>query len=343
MKNFKIGDRIVGEGQPTFIIAEIGYNFNTLDEAIKSIEVAKKCGVDAVKFQTFRAETIVTKGLMFPPEAGGGSQFNEFKEYELSEDFHKKLFSYARDLELIPFSTPSHVSDLPLLESLDVLVYKTGADDLTNIPFLLEIARLNKPMIISTGMSTLSEVARTVEEIQATGNNNVIFLHTVSNYPIENVEYVNLRAMQTISNALDVLVGYSDHTTTLSAPLAAVALGACVYERHFTIDKNLPAPDASLSADPNEMKQIVQGIREVDAMLGDGIKKPALSEIDMRKNTRKSLISKGNIKKEEKFTKENITIKRPGYGIPPSFLNIIIGRTARQDIPDDTVITWDKV
>lgn len=343
MKTFKIGNRTIGRGYQTFIIAEIGYNFNTYEEAVKSIEEAKKCGVDAVKFQTFKAETIVTKDVMFPPEAGGGSQFNEFKKYELSEESHRKLFSYAKDLGLIAFSTPSHVSDLSLLESIDVHVYKTGADDLTNIPFLVEIAELGKPMIVSTGMSTLSEVAAAVDAILATGNDKLVLLHTISNYPIKNLEHVNLKAINTMAKALGVLTGYSDHTTTLSTPLAAVALGACVYERHFTIDKALPAPDAALSADPEEMKQIVLGIREVEAMLGNGIKRPAPSEMDMRKYTRKSLISKGKIKKGEKFTFENVTVKRPGYGIPPGFLEIIIGRTARQDVPDDTVITWDMV
>ncbi len=343
MKPFKIGNRTVGEGYPAFIIAEIGYNFNTLNEAMKTIKMAKECGVDAVKFQTFRAETTVVKGEVFPQEAGGGSQFDEFKKYELSEDWHKKLFSFAKKLGLVAFSTPSHTSDLPLLESLDVHVYKTGADDLTNIPFLVTIAKLNKPMIISTGMSNLSEVAEAVEAILATDNDKLVLLHTISNYPIKNLEHVNLRAMQTMAKALGVQVGYSDHTTTLSTPMAAIALGACVYERHFTTDKNLPAPDATLSADPEEMKQIVRRIREVETMLGDGIKKPAPSEVDMRKYTRKSITSKGNITKGEKFTTENLTVKRPGYGVSPRFLEIIIGRTARQDIPDDTVVTWDMV
>lgn len=343
MKNFKIVDRIVGDGFPTFIIAEIGYNFNTLDEAMKSVKAAKECGVDSVKFQTFRAETVVTRGVMFPVEAGGGSQFDEFKKYELLEEWHRKLFSYAKYLGLIAFSTPAHVSDIPLLESLEVPVYKTGADDLTNIPFLVEIAKLNKPMIISTGMSNLSEVAETVEAILATGNDKLVLLHTISNYPIKNIEQVNLKAMQTMAKALHVLVGYSDHTTTMSAPVAAVALGACVYERHFTLDKSIKAPDAALSADPVEMKQIVQEIRETEAMLGDGIKKPAPSEVDMRKYTRKSLVSKGSIKKGEKYTNKNITIKRPGYGIPPKFIEFVKGRSARADIPDDTVIGWDMV
>jgi sialic acid synthase SpsE len=343
MKRFKIEDRMIGEGCPTFIVAEIGYNFNTLDEAIKSIDAAKECCVDAVKFQTFKAETVVTKGVMFPPEAGGGSQFDEFKKYELSEDWHRKLFAHAKKRGLIVFSTPSHPSDLPLLESLKVPVYKVGSDDLTNLPFLVEIAKLGKPMIVSTGMSTFSEVEEAVKTILAAGNDKLVLLHCISNYPVKKLEHVNLRAMQTMAESFGVLVGYSDHTTTLSTPVAAVALGACVYERHFTIDKNLPAPDAALSADPAEMKQIVQLIRETEAMLGDGVKKPAPPEMDMRRDSRKSLVSKRAIKKGEPLTLENVTIKRPGHGIPPKFLSTVIGRIAKVNIPDDTVITWEMV
>ncbi len=281
--------------------------------------------------------------LCSPPEAGGGSQFDEFKRYELSEEWHRKLFSYARELGLIVFSTPAHFNDLPLLELLETPVYKTGADDLTNVPFLVEIAKLQKPMIISTGMSTMSEVNETVEAIREAGNNKLILLHTVSNYPIKNLGELNLRAMNTMAEALGTLVGFSDHTTTLSAPVAAIALGACVYERHFTIDKSLAAPDAFLSADVEEMKTIVQLIRETEAMLGDGIKRPAASEVDMRRETRKSLVSTSDMKKGDVFTKNNLTIKRPAYGIPPKSLDLIVGQTAKKEIPEDTTITWEMV
>jgi sialic acid synthase SpsE len=241
------------------------------------------------------------------------------------------------------FSTPSHFNDLPLLESLGTPVYKTGADDLTNIPFLVEISRLGKPMIISTGMSTLSEVAATVEAILETGNKQIVLLHTISNYPVKDLGHLNLRAIKSMAEALGVLVGYSDHTTTLSAPVAAVTLGACVYERHFTINKSLPVPDASFSADPEEMKTIVQLIRETEVMLGDGVKRPAPSEVDMRRDTIKSLVSVKKIKRGEVIQANSITIKRPGHGIPPDFLPNVLGRSARVDIPEDAVITWEMV
>lgn len=343
MKEIHIGERLVGPGHPVFIIAEIGYNYNTISEARKTVDAAAACGVDAVKFQTFRAETIVTRDIEFPPEAGGGNQFDEFKQYELSAEDHKELFLYARDNGLIPFSTPSHSTDLPLLEKLDAEIYKVGADDLTNIPFQTDVARLGKPMFISTGMGYLSEVAETVEAIHAAGNDQLVVMHCLSNYPIHDLSELNLRTLQTMRQSLGVIIGFSDHTTTLSAPAAAVALGALVYERHFTLDKKIPAPDCALSADPAEMKAIVSMIRETEAMMGNGIKRPASSEMDMRKKTRKSLVANRSLKKGDRLAPENVIIKRPGHGIDPRQLSIALGRRTAQDIPADTVITWEMI
>lgn len=345
MKKIRIGNKAIGEGEPTFIIAEIGYNFNTLDEALRSIDAAIDCSVDAVKLQTFRADMVTTRDIDFPKEAGGTSQYEEFKRYELSEEWHRAIFKYAREKGIIAFSTPAHQTDVELLERLEVPLYKVGSDDCTNLPFLKYIAEIGKPMIVSTGMANLAEVVEAVETILSTGNKQLVILHTVSNYPIKDMEQVNLRAIQTLRQAFnnEILVGYSDHTISLTIPVAAVTLGACVYERHFTIDKNLDAPDAFLSADPAEMKAIVKAIREAERALGDGIKGPASSEKDMRRDTRKSIIARRNIRKGEKITADKVIIKRPGYGIEPKHLNIVIGRKASVDIKEDEVITWDKV
>lgn len=345
MKKVKIGNKTIGKGEPVFIVAEIGYNFNTLDEALRSIDAAVDCSVDAVKFQTFRADTVTTRDIYFPKEAGGTSQYEEFKRYELSEEWHRELFKYARGKGIIAFSTPGHQTDVELLERLGILLYKIGSDDCTNLPFLKYIAEIGKPMFVSTGMANLAEVVEAVETILSTGNEQLVILHTVSNYPIEDTAQVNLRAIQTLQHAFndEILVGYSDHTTSLTIPVAAVAMGACVYERHFTIDKNLDAPDAFLSADPSEMKAIIKAIREVERALGDGIKRPAPSEKDMRRDTRKSIIARGNIRKGEKITADKVIIKRPGYGIEPKYLNMVVGRKAAVDIREDEVITWDKV
>jgi N-acetylneuraminate synthase len=253
------------------------------------------------------------------------------------------LFRHARSQGLVPFSTPSHASDLPLLERQGASIYKVGSDDLTNIPFQVEVARLGKPVILSSGMAYLSEVAQTVEAILATGNQQIVLLHCLSNYPIRDLTELNLRALRTLADGLGILVGYSDHTTTLSAPVAAVTLGACVYERHFTIDKKLPAPDAALSADPAEMTQIVRMIRETEAMLGDGVKRPASSEREMRRDTRKSLATVRPIPAGEALSTDNVTIKRPGHGIDPRAVETALGRTARKDIPADTTITWEMI
>ena len=344
MKKVQIGNKIIGKGEPIFIVAEIGYNFENVEQAKASIDVAIDAGVDAVKFQTFRAETTSTKDAMFPPEAGDTSQYEEFKKYEMSEEMHQEIFGYARERSIIAFSTPSHPNDVELLERIGVPAYKIGADDLTNLPYLEYVAKKGLPIILSTGMGTMAEVDDAVSTILSAGNDDLILLHCVSNYPITEVGYVNLKAIQTMAEAFPVPIGLSDHTTTISVSIAAVALGAVVVERHFTIDKKLPVPDAFFSADPAEMKMIVQGIREIEKALGDGIKKPAPSEeFEMRRETRKSLIATQNIPKGTRLTRDMIIIKRPGTGIEPKFLDLVVGREAKVDIREDEVITWDKV
>ena len=343
MKKIQIGNKIIGKGEPIFIVAEIGYNFENVEQAKASIDAAIDSGVDAVKFQTFKAETTSTKDAMFPPEAGDTSQYEEFKKYEMSEEMHQEIFGYAKKKGIIAFSTPSHPSDVELLEKIGVPAYKIGADDLTNLPYLEYVAKKRLPIILSTGMGTMAEVDDAVSTILSAGNDNLILLHCVSNYPITEVGSVNLKAIQTMAKAFPVPIGLSDHTTTISVPIAAVTLGAVVVERHFTIDKKLPVPDAFFSADPAEMKMIVQGIREIEKALGDGIKKPAPSEVEMREETRKSLIATQNIPKGSRLTRDMIIIKRPGTGIVPKLLDLVVGREAKVDIREDEVITWDKV
>ncbi len=343
MKKVKIGNRTIGKGEPVFIVAEIGYNFNTLDEAIKSIDAAIDCGVDSVKFQTFRADNITTKDAMFASEAGSGSQYEEHKKYELSEEMHRKLFSYAREKGIIVHSTPSHPDDVELLEKIGVPAYKIGADDLTNLPFLKYVAQKQLPVIVSAGMATMAEVDEAVTAIRSTGNEDIILLHCVANYPVKKLESINLRAIATMEIAFGLPVGFSDHTTTISIPIAAAAAGAVFIERHFTLDKNLPVPDAFFSADPKEMKAIVQGIREVEKAMGNGIKEPAVSEVEMRTQGRKGLVAARDITEGTIITKDMLCIKRPGSGIPPRFIDIVVGRKAQSDIRQDEIITWDKV
>jgi sialic acid synthase SpsE len=343
MRPVKIGERLVGEGRPVFIIAEIGYNFTTPNEAKASIDAAIECGVDAVKFQTFRAETVTSRNTAFPAEAGATNQFEEFKRYEISEDLHRELFDYARSKKTVVFSTPSYFDDVDLLERLEVEVHKIGSDDLTNLPFIQYIAEKGKPIIFSTGMGTLAEVDEAVQTIRAAGNDQIVILHCVSNYPIRDLSSLNLNVIRTFRQAFNVPVGFSDHTTTMAAALGAVALGASVIERHFTLDKRLQVPDAFFSADPAEMKVLVQSIRELEGALGTGVKRPTPTEQAMRLETRKSVIARADIEKGEAITREKIIVKRPGTGIPPKLAHLVLGRRAARTIKADEVISWDKL
>lgn len=343
MRHVKIGNRLVGDGQPVFIIAELGYNFNTLDEAIRSVDAAADAGVDALKVQTFRADTVATRDINFPAEAGGVSQYEEFKRYEISEDIHRKIFSYATERGLIPFSTPSHQDDVELLERVGISVYKIGSDDLTNLPFLRYVAQKGKPIIFSSGMATMSEVDEAIRVFHEAGNHGLILLQCVSNYPVQDPSVVNLRVIESYKKAFPVLVGFSDHTTSITAAVAAVALGAVVIERHFVLDKNLPVPDAFFSADPAEMKTLVRSVREVEAMLGDGIKRPMWTEGQMRQDTRKSLIAKRRVPAGHRIEEQDIAVKRPAWGIAPKNLDLVIGRFAKREIAADEPITWDAV
>jgi len=339
----RIGTRLVGPGQLVFVIAEIGYNFNSLEEGKASVDAAVESGADAVKFQTFRAETITSRRTDFPAEAGASNQFEEFKRYELSLEAHRELFNHARHLGVPAFSTPSYYDDVDLLHSLGVPAYKIGSDDLTNLPFLKYVAEKKKPVIFSTGMGTMAEVAEAVETLQATGNGQLIVLHCVSNYPIRDHGIVNLKVIETYRRAFGIAVGFSDHTTSLSAALGAVALGACVIERHFTLDKKLPAPDAYFSADPQEFKALVQAIREVERALGDGVKRPTPAEQDMRRETRKSAVAGRDVKVGELLTEKDVIVKRPGTGVVPKLVHLLYGRRAKRDIKTDEVISWDMV
>lgn len=343
MRRIKIGDRLIGEGCPVFVIAELGYNFNTLDEGLRSVDAAAEAGANAVKIQTFRADTIVIRDIDFPPEAGGVNQYDEFKRYEISEDVHRALFARARQRGLIPFSTPSHATDVELLERVGVDLYKIGSDDLTNLPFLRYVAAKAKPVIFSSGMATLAEVDEAVRTFHEAGNDQVVLLQCMANYPIKDLSSVNLRVIDSFRRVFPVLVGLSDHTISLTAAITAVALGACVIERHFVIDKALDVPDAFFSADPAEMRALVQAVREAEVMLGDGVKRPAPTEEKMRTDTRKSVIARRAISRGHVIIDDDLIIKRPGMGIPPRDLHLVIGRTAQRDIAGDEVITWDMV
>ncbi len=335
-KNFKPGR--------CYIIAEIGGNFITDAEAFRLVDAAARCGVDAVKLQTYRADTVASKKALFDMEnTGVVSQHELFSKYEIGEDLHRRIFAYAGSKGLDWFSTPSHQTDVDMLERLGVGVHKIGSDDAANLPFLKYVASTGKPLLLSTGMCTLEEVREAVAAVLSTGNTDLTLLHAVTSYPTH-PQHVNLRAMQTMAQTFPGLaVGYSDHTLGLTACVCAVAMGARVIEKHFTYDKHAEGPDHVLSADPEEMRALVDAVRSFEIMRGNGIKQPAESEKTTRINNRKSLIVARAIRGGETFTAEHLAIKRPGYGIAPKYFDEIIGRVAASNLEADEVLTWEAL
>lgn len=327
-----------------YIVAEIGGNFTTLDQAKRLIDAAHGCGVDAVKLQTYRADTITSTNAIFDMEnTGVVSQYDLFKKYEVDEALHHEVFRYAESKSLDWFSTPSHATDVDLLEKCGVGAHKIGSDDAVNLSFLRYVARTGKPVLLSTGMCTLEEVRESVDAILAEGNEQLILLHAITSYPTH-PENVNLAAMQTLMQAFPQLdIGYSDHTLSPIACFSAVAMGARVIEKHFTYDKKADGPDHMLSADPAEMKWLVDAVRSFEIMRGSGIKRPAESEKITRHNNRKSIVLSRNVNAGERLTEDDIAVKRPGYGIAPKYFEQVLGRRMAKDMQKDAVLAWNDL
>ena len=327
-----------------YIIAEIGGNFTTYDQAKRLIDAAAICGVDAVKLQTYRADTIASRKAIFDMEnTGVVSQHDLFKKYEVDEALHREVFAYAESMGLDWFSTPSHETDVDLLGRLGVGAYKIGSDDAVNIPFLRYVARTGKPVILSTGMCTMQEVRDSVGAILGEGNEKLILLHAITSYPTH-PENVNLAAMQALMREFPQLdVGYSDHTLSPVACLCAAAMGARVLERHFTYDKKAEGPDHVLSADPTEMKWLVEAVRSFEVIRGSGVKRPADSERTTRVNNRKSVVLTRAVNANERLARADLAVKRPGTGIAPVLIEQVIGRAVRSAMEADAVLTWDDL
>jgi len=327
-----------------YIVAEIGGNFTTFEQAKQLIDAAYSCRVDAVKLQTYCADTITSTKAIFDMEnTGVVSQHELFRKYEIDEVLHQKIFKYAESKGLDWFSTPSHETDVNLLENCGVGAHKIGSDDAVNLPFLRYVARTGKPILLSTGMCTLEEVRESVDAILAESNEKLILLHAITSYPTH-PENVNLAAMQTLMKEFPRLdVGYSDHTLSPIACLCAVAMGAQVIEKHFTYDKKADGPDHMLSADPTDMKWLVDAVRKFETMRGSGIKCPAESEKTTLRNNRKSVVLNRCVKAGEYLKEDDIAVKRPGYGIGPKFVDQVVGRRLSADMEKDAVLTWDDL
>ena len=347
MEDIFIGNRKINYGLPVFIIAEAGVNHNgRLDLALKLIDAAADAGADAVKFQTFKAERLVTvSGEMAEYQKKNlkkvESQLAMLKKLELKEEFYPKLIKRAKDRGIIFLSSPFSEVDADFLEKLRVPAYKIGSGEITNIPFLMQVAQKRKPMIVSTGMSNLKEVMEAAMAIRKAGNKQIILLHCTSNYP-PSYESLNLNAITTLRNAFkkwNIPVGYSDNGSKgVVADVAAAALGACVIEKHFTLDKKMDGPDHKASLNPKEFKNMVEAIRDTEKILGSFEKICTKEEEPIRKIARKSLVALVNIKKGEKFAKYNLTVKRPGTGLSPKYYFNLIGKKAKKDILADQLI-----
>jgi N,N'-diacetyllegionaminate synthase len=329
-----------------FIIAEAGVNHNgSRVLARKLIDAAAAAGADAVKFQTFSADRIVSR---FAPKAeyqkkvtdAGESQLDMIRKLELSFDTHRELAAYCRKKKIMFLSSPFDCESVDLLRRLGLMLFKIPSGEITNLPLLRKIGALGRRVILSTGMSDLEEVKTALSVLVKAGTpkDNITVLQCNTEYPTP-VEDANVRAMDTIRNVLGVKTGYSDHSEGIAVPVAAAALGAVVIEKHITLDRALPGPDHRVSLDPEGFRAMVKAIRDVEKALGDGRKKPASSEMRNRDIVRKSIVAATDIKKGTRFTGRNIVVKRPGNGISPMRWDEVIGKRAVRDFRKDEMIS----
>jgi N-acetylneuraminate synthase/N,N'-diacetyllegionaminate synthase len=338
----------IGSQSPVFVIAEAGVNHNgDIDMALRLAREAKRVGADCVKFQTFKAERVVTQEA---PKAqyqlkttnSEESQIKMLRELELDESAYGDLMVLCQEEGLLFLSTPYNIEDVDFLDSLGVSAFKIASGQAVEPYFLEYVANKGKPILLSTGMCTLGEVDRAVRVVRGTGNDQIVVLQCTTNYPSA-IEDCNLRAIVTIRDALDVLVGYSDHTEGLTAAIASVALGACVVERHFTLDKSLPGPDHSSSSDPQEFAALVRQIRQAELALGSSAKYPCQIEQENAPGMRRSIVAKGTIRSGQAITEDMLTFKRPATGLKPDFLPELVGRVAVCDIEEGQMLSWEMV
>ncbi|MDY3203753.1 MAG: N-acetylneuraminate synthase [Arcobacter sp.] len=331
--------------EKVFIIAEAGVNHNgSIELAKKLIDVASESGADAVKFQTFKAEKLVSKNAQkadYQKQTTDikESQFDMIKKLELDMDTHKELIAYCKTKNIMFLSTPFDHDSIELLSDLGLEIFKIPSGEITNLPYLRHIGKLNKKVILSTGMADIGEIEDALDILISAGTKkeNITVLHANTMYPTP-MEDVNLKAMVTIGNTFDIAFGYSDHTLGIEVDIAAVALGACCIEKHFTLDKTMEGPDHKASLEPDELKAMVKAIRNIELALGSCVKKPSKSEIPNMQIARKSIVAKMDIKKGDIFNENNLTIKRPGRGINPMRWDEIIGKIAIDNFVKDEMI-----
>ena len=330
---FKINSTTLNE-KNTYVIAEGGLNHNgDINIAKKLIDSAKECGANAIKFQTYKTENFVRETNQY---------FDVFKNAELTFKEFKELKNYSESIGLTFFSTPFDMESAEFLNELGIPCFKIASSDLTNLPLITKIAKMQKPMIISSGLSTINEINDAVNCCLFEGNNQIAILHCVANYPTQPNE-VNMNVINTLKKTFDFPIGYSDNGESSLVDIVAVSMGANIIEKHFTLDKKMLGPDHGFSIDPNGLKLLISQIHEVDQMKGDGIKIPQFSEIENRLAIRKSITAKRDLQEGEKIQEDDISIKRPADGIEPKYIPMILGKTVKTNIKKDSPIFWSNI
>ena len=335
-RSVKVGKKTIGQGHPCYVIAEAGINHNgDIETAKKQVMSAVETGANAIKFQKIDAENFVSK--MEHPD-----YYDFFKRVELSEDDFKALSILAKNQNIDFLCSVFDSDGVDLLNDLDVPAFKIASGEITNQPLLRKIADTGKPIILSTGMSTIGEIAESIECIYDSGNEQLILLHCVSTYPAP-VDVLNLRSIPYLTDVFQVPVGFSDHSLDLVIPSVSVALGANVIEKHFTLDRGQPNPDAELSLEPDEFKTMIENIRRTENALGVYGKPVNDKELELKRLARKSIVALTDIEIGTRLTKDMVAVKRPATGIQPKFMDIIEGFEAKEKIKKDEVITWMKL
>jgi len=347
MRKIGIGDRQVGDGEPTYIIAEIGSNFDgNLDQAKRLIDLAKEVGADAAKFQSFRPDKIIAKNGFQTRNSFQGkwekSVYDTYSDAMLPREWHREIAEYCRGRGIHFFSSPYDEEAVDLLDEIGVPAFKIGSGDITYLTLVEYIASKGKPIILGTGASSIGEIEEAVNTIKSTGNQDIILLQCITNYPSP-IEHANIRAMITLREAFEVPVGYSDHTPGRIVPLGAVALGACVIEKHLTLDKKRTGPDHSYAMDVPEMAAMIREVRLLEAALGSPIKQVTPAEAETVIIQRRGLFAKTDISAGTTITHEMIEPLRPAIGIAPKYIDLVVGRKAKVDINEGESRTWERI
>jgi sialic acid synthase SpsE len=347
---FRIGDRLVGPGHPCYVIAEAGSNHNRdLPTALRLIEVAAEAGADAVKFQTYTAEGLYsrrTPDIKYLKEqqlvGGSESVWDLIKRVEIPWEWHHDLARHAAENNISFLSTPFEEAAVDALEEVGVPAYKIASYEVNHLPLIERAARTGKPVLLSTGMASLGDIERALDTAAAAGAHDLMVMHCAVNYP-PRFEDLNLRAIRTLQDAFQIPIGWSDHTLGHTADVVAVTLGACAVEKHFTLSRDHPGPDHPFALEPHELAAMVVAIRETEDALGSSVKRVTAAEMDLYRLARRSIVAARDVSAGGELTRDDLAIKRPGFGIPVHELDQVIGRHVIHDVVTDDVLEWDDL